>query len=117
MHNNRFEVFDVDRDVHVCLHVEVLEVIRVQGDDGLHGLFQDLLAVLYLLSEAREDHLAVCCAKVQLFCLWSKILDVFSHYACGDAPSLRRCGLVEERVHDLSRLVCKTICFCHACCR
>lgn len=114
MRNNRLEVFDVDRDVHVCLHVEVLEVICVQGDDGFHGLFQDFLAVLYFLGEACEDHLAICCAQVQLFCLWPEILDVFPHYACGDAPSLRSCSLVKERVHDLGRLVCKAVCFCHA---
>lgn len=58
VHHDGFEVFDSDGDVHVLLHVEVVEVVCVERDDGLQRLFQHLLPVLNLLCEAREDDLA-----------------------------------------------------------
>jgi predicted DNA-binding protein (UPF0278 family) len=59
MHHNGFEVLDSDDDVHILLHMEVVEIIGVESDDGLERLFEHLLAVLNLLCETCEDHLAV----------------------------------------------------------
>ena len=59
MHHDGFEVLDSDDDVHILLHVEVIEIIGVESDDGLERLFEHLLAVLNLLCETRKDHLAV----------------------------------------------------------
>jgi predicted DNA-binding protein (UPF0278 family) len=59
MHHNGFEVLDSDDDVHILLHMEVVEIIGVESDDGLERLFEHLLAVLNLLCETCKDHLAV----------------------------------------------------------
>jgi hypothetical protein len=59
MHHNGFEVLDSDDDVYILLHVEVIEIICVKRDDCFERLFQYLLAVLDLLCETCENHLAI----------------------------------------------------------
>jgi len=114
VHDNSLEVFDPDGDVHVLLHMKVVKVLGVECDDSLKRLLQDLLAVLNLLCEAREDDLTVCRAEIELFGLWTKILHVFTHYSRGDTPALSGCGLIEKRMHHLGGLVSKTVCLSHA---
>jgi hypothetical protein len=38
VHHDSLEVFDPDGDVHVLLHVEVVKVVGVEGDDSLERL-------------------------------------------------------------------------------
>lgn len=38
VHHDSLEVFHPDGDVHILLHVEVVEVVGVQCDDSLKGL-------------------------------------------------------------------------------
>jgi hypothetical protein len=62
VHHNGLEVLDPNGDVNVFLHVEVVKVLCVKCDDSLKRLLQDLLPVLDLLRETREDDFAFGCA-------------------------------------------------------
>ena len=42
MVDNGFEISDADHDVHVLLHVEVVEIFSMNGDCCLERLFEDL---------------------------------------------------------------------------
>lgn len=128
-----FEIFHADGDVHFLLHMEVFEVLGVDSDGCLEGLFEYLyfqvswlnclvalfpvrtFTVLDLLGEACEDCLAILRQEVQLFSLWAKVLDILSQHSGRYFPSLCSSCSVKQCMHHLHRFIGEFVCFRHAC--
>lgn len=131
MGDDCFEVLYADHDVHIFLHVEVVEVFSMYRNGGLQRLFKHFynndqhqlrpswwavhtFAILYLFCEAREDGFTFLSKYIKLLGLRRKVLNVLSKDSRGYLPPLGSRTSIEESVHDFGGLVREAIRLRHA---
>lgn len=108
------EVLDDDAYVETFLDVESVKVFAFESDGSVHGLLQNLFAILDLFSIACECDFALLKTPVQLVRLRSKVLDnvvqSFRRYRPVVGGGLR----VKACTEDFAALVVEAILLEHA---
>ena len=106
MDDNRFEVFDVDDDVHTGLHCKLFKIRRVDCHGCDERVLQDLFAIGDFFGVALEDTAAVFASKdVEHFGFGAKVFNVLLYCTSVHRPPVFRYRPIKQRVHDVHGFV------------